>query len=274
MRASRAKQPCAATAKCICGIEECDNGANNSDTLADACRKSCKKPKCGDNVVDAGEACDLGVNNGGIGQNCTVTCTSLSKFHKNGVFYVTDGTYNGSFNAAKGFCTNLVGQVAYIAGNNANPPNPEAAWHLAGQRSGQNGRHQLHGLLGRYRQRLRRARWVRRLFAAASRRLHNRSAVLQRLRHRVLQVLGLIAQLRLGGVARRLVCFCATLPYTSAHDVHTRPALADCRHSSRLHRRSRAASRDPAAPSRCYSRAYRLREDHPDSANAAARGAD
>lgn len=112
--------------KVYAGIEECDNGANNSDSVADACRKSCKKPKCGDNVVDAGEACDLGVNNGGLNQNCTATCTSLLKFHKNGVFYVTDGTYNGSFNAAKGFCTNLVGQVAYIAGNNANPPNPEA----------------------------------------------------------------------------------------------------------------------------------------------------
>lgn len=51
------------------GIEQCDNGAANSDTAPDACRaSSCQLAHCGDGVTDTGEACD--------GQsNCTPTCT-------------------------------------------------------------------------------------------------------------------------------------------------------------------------------------------------------
>jgi cysteine-rich repeat protein len=40
------------------GAEECDNGTNNSDTRADACRTDCVLPSCGDGVVDSGEECD------------------------------------------------------------------------------------------------------------------------------------------------------------------------------------------------------------------------
>ena len=40
--------------------EECDNGASNSDTVADACRTNCKNAHCGDGVTDTGEACDDG----------------------------------------------------------------------------------------------------------------------------------------------------------------------------------------------------------------------
>jgi cysteine-rich repeat protein len=40
--------------------EECDDGANNSDTQPDACRADCKSPACGDGVVDGGEQCDDG----------------------------------------------------------------------------------------------------------------------------------------------------------------------------------------------------------------------
>jgi len=40
--------------------EECDDGASNSDTAADACRADCSLPRCGDGVVDSGEACDDG----------------------------------------------------------------------------------------------------------------------------------------------------------------------------------------------------------------------
>lgn len=40
--------------------EECDNGATNSNTTADACRMDCKNPRCGDGVVDPGrrEQCE------------------------------------------------------------------------------------------------------------------------------------------------------------------------------------------------------------------------
>lgn len=40
------------------GIEECDNGVNNSDVTPDACRTNCALPACGDNVADDGEICD------------------------------------------------------------------------------------------------------------------------------------------------------------------------------------------------------------------------
>lgn len=40
--------------------ETCDDGANNSDTLPNACRTSCMLAYCGDGVVDDGEVCDRG----------------------------------------------------------------------------------------------------------------------------------------------------------------------------------------------------------------------
>lgn len=35
------------------GIEQCDNGASNSDTIPNACRLNCSLPSCGDGVVDS-----------------------------------------------------------------------------------------------------------------------------------------------------------------------------------------------------------------------------
>ena len=40
--------------------EQCDDGANNSDSNPDACRTDCSNPGCGDGVVDSGEDCDGG----------------------------------------------------------------------------------------------------------------------------------------------------------------------------------------------------------------------
>ena len=55
-------------------MEECDEGAANSDTVADACRTNCQLPSCGDSVVDTGygEACDDGniVNTDACVSNC------------------------------------------------------------------------------------------------------------------------------------------------------------------------------------------------------------
>jgi cysteine-rich repeat protein len=52
--------------------EACDDGADNDDTIADACRTDCRLPRCGDGVVDGGEACDDGGVLGGDG--CDATC--------------------------------------------------------------------------------------------------------------------------------------------------------------------------------------------------------
>ncbi len=42
----------------VTGSEQCDEGAANSDTEADACRTTCVDAACGDGVADTGEACD------------------------------------------------------------------------------------------------------------------------------------------------------------------------------------------------------------------------
>ena len=53
-------------------VEQCDNGANNSNTVADACRTNCTNPRCGDDVVDTGEGCDDG--NATDGDGCSSAC--------------------------------------------------------------------------------------------------------------------------------------------------------------------------------------------------------
>jgi cysteine-rich repeat protein len=54
--------------------EQCDDGAQNSDTEPDACRTDCTTPMCGDSVVDTGEACDDGAN-GDDSDGCRDDCT-------------------------------------------------------------------------------------------------------------------------------------------------------------------------------------------------------
>ncbi|MFP6599526.1 MAG: hypothetical protein VB852_03740, partial [Deltaproteobacteria bacterium] len=86
---------CGTTGECTTGpsggVEECDNGSSNSDTVAGACRvgatsvtTACAAASCGDDVVDAGEACDDGSSNilesawDEITLNlCSTTCTGI-----------------------------------------------------------------------------------------------------------------------------------------------------------------------------------------------------
>jgi cysteine-rich repeat protein len=57
------------------GIEECDLGRNNSDTIANRCRTDCTKPRCGDGVEDQGEQCDEGTSNHDlIPDSCRTNC--------------------------------------------------------------------------------------------------------------------------------------------------------------------------------------------------------
>lgn len=103
--------------------EECDDGEDNANT-ADKCRTTCKTPFCGDGIQDADEACDDGNKNDS--DACSNSCKSTITYHMNGIFYVSNATFDGSFNAAGGFCTNMVGQTAYIAHNSSTLPNQEA----------------------------------------------------------------------------------------------------------------------------------------------------
>jgi len=54
--------------------EACDDGADNSDVIPDACRTDCQLATCGDGVVDRGEQCDVGTRVDDDA-TCRVDCT-------------------------------------------------------------------------------------------------------------------------------------------------------------------------------------------------------
>ncbi|HWN70490.1 MAG TPA: DUF4215 domain-containing protein [Haliangium sp.] len=54
------------------GVEQCDEGASNDDTLANACRTNCRLSFCGDGVRDNFEECDDA--NDDPYDGCTLTC--------------------------------------------------------------------------------------------------------------------------------------------------------------------------------------------------------
>ncbi len=57
--------------------EQCDDGAANSDSAADACRTNCRFAHCGDGVVDDGEECDDGAANSDLATGaCRTDCRS------------------------------------------------------------------------------------------------------------------------------------------------------------------------------------------------------
>ncbi len=57
------------------GPEICDDGDDNSDTDADACRTDCTEPRCGDGATDTGEECDDGNDNSDIDADaCRTDC--------------------------------------------------------------------------------------------------------------------------------------------------------------------------------------------------------
>ena len=84
--------------------ETCDDGDDNSDTRADACRTTCVAASCGDGVVDTGETCDEGVNNSdSVVDACRTTCVVASC----GDGVVDDGeSCDGSSHQTLGQCTN------------------------------------------------------------------------------------------------------------------------------------------------------------------------
>ena len=61
------------------GLEACDNGAENSDTVADACRTDCTLARCGDGVTDSGEVCDESVaNSDTVPDACRTDCSEAA----------------------------------------------------------------------------------------------------------------------------------------------------------------------------------------------------
>jgi cysteine-rich repeat protein len=93
-------------------LEECDDGPENSDTLADHCRTNCLLPRCGDAVADTGEACDDGSAWGGDG--CTPAClaeTGTLEVEPNDAWsspwVVTPGLLHGSLTEGDQDCLGL-----------------------------------------------------------------------------------------------------------------------------------------------------------------------
>jgi hypothetical protein len=59
------------------GVEECDDGSQNSDSRPDACRTDCTKARCGDDVKDSREECDDKNKDAYDGCNGCKRCYSL-----------------------------------------------------------------------------------------------------------------------------------------------------------------------------------------------------
>lgn len=55
--------------------EICDDGDNNSNTVANACRTNCIPAFCGDGVLDTSEICDDGADNGTLAGTCNSACS-------------------------------------------------------------------------------------------------------------------------------------------------------------------------------------------------------
>lgn|GEM_PF-566872 len=89
------------------GVEECDDGAGNSDTNPDACRTDCSSASCGDSVQDSGEQCDDG--NLDDSDTCLSTCLAATcgdGFVQAGIEACDDGNNNSS-DGCSGDCSTL-----------------------------------------------------------------------------------------------------------------------------------------------------------------------
>ncbi len=88
--------------------EVCDDGVNDGapGSCATDCRGAIPLDTCGDGVVNAGEQCDLGSNNGVVGSGCDARCQAACG---NGVVdgeeQCDDGVNDGSYGTCNPDCT-------------------------------------------------------------------------------------------------------------------------------------------------------------------------
>ncbi len=79
--------------------EECDNGENNDDTVADACRTDCTNASCGDGVVDTDEECD---STDGCRDDCTNEPGTTDGVGDGSADGTDDGSADGTDDAGSG----------------------------------------------------------------------------------------------------------------------------------------------------------------------------
>ena len=72
----------------VSACEQCDDGAGNDDTLPSACRTDCRRARCGDGVIDAGEQCEDG--NTVSGDCCSHWCRHERDFDQDGLCDTSD----------------------------------------------------------------------------------------------------------------------------------------------------------------------------------------
>ena len=112
------------------GLEECDNGAGNSDFEPDACRTDCTLARCGDQVLDSGEECDDGRYNSDVRTDaCRLDC--IQPWCGDGVLDLAAGESCEDGNSVDGdgcsstcraeYCTNGLGESGEVCddGNGA-----------------------------------------------------------------------------------------------------------------------------------------------------------
>ncbi|MCA9559944.1 MAG: hypothetical protein KC583_15460, partial [Myxococcales bacterium] len=98
---------CSAAGRCGDGVvqvllgETCDDGAGNSDVVPDACRTDCRRPRCGDGVLDRLEGCDDGpANSAVLADACRPVCRPA--YCGDGVRDAGEGCDDGNANSEDG----------------------------------------------------------------------------------------------------------------------------------------------------------------------------
>ncbi len=96
--------------------EDCDDNDAGSTIKANDtdCDGFESDVDCHDNVFDANPN-GTEVNGDGLDNDCDGSVDNALEYTMDGIFYVSDEAFQGDFNAGGGFCTQLVGQTAYLA---------------------------------------------------------------------------------------------------------------------------------------------------------------
>ncbi|MEM6995514.1 MAG: FG-GAP-like repeat-containing protein [Myxococcota bacterium] len=96
--------------------ETCDDG-NRKD--GDGCAANCVLESCGDGVVDAGEQCDLGPNNGAHGALCSTACVSagVDMQGENAFELEAEGSWANTPNGVKTDDFNGDGRIDVVTSN-------------------------------------------------------------------------------------------------------------------------------------------------------------